>query len=585
MKSPIPALILLIVISCFIPSALAAAEWTDDETALIKECENALSYRRFPDLVTTARKLSKVSRESKNSETSDLAMAFNLYGSILADTDSMTDILAEDVALRLSDTEQNSKLAKAWLNTALAEYEIAEIDYSKATGHALDALKQAESIHDDDLSVVALGQLARIYSNKEDKSGIKWARQCHSLAQKRKSPSGRYVSSVNLGSYLLKEQNYEQAATLFAKADSIAHEAGMKGEFSYLDTFRAEIYIRLKQFDKAEQYFRKALSYNESTIPRDRWYARISYGNFLNSRHRWREAIKMFQEAEKISLGRKPYPQEYYAYFKKAEALEAIGNFHEALEAYKEFNRLLTEAISTKKEKEIANLEVRYKVAEQESINSRQSMELMRRNRDFTLALAICALLLILLVAGTIFHIRRIRYSKRMAEINLKAASRERQLRLQLAETLKQKEKSQQSGAEHMQERLDQLYLQLNLLMEQQYVYRDSSLTLEKLASLLSTNRTYLSQAIKLKTGATYSSYINELRLNEAIRVLSTSEESDIIKTIATSVGFYNPSNFYRLFKQKTGLSPAQFRQQAYKQIDKSTEMGDHNDEEQSEGK
>ena len=74
-----------------------------------------------------------------------------------------------------------------------------------------------------------------------------------------------------------------------------------------------------------------------------------------------------------------------------------------------------------------------------------------------------------------------------------------------------------------------------------------------------------------------YSSYINELRLNEAIRVLSTSDSSDIVKTVATSVGFYNQSNFYRLFKQKTGLSPAQFRQQAYKSGSDEQSQSDNN--------
>lgn len=92
----------------------------------------------------------------------------------------------------------------------------------------------------------------------------------------------------------------------------------------------------------------------------------------------------------------------------------------------------------------------------------------------------------------------------------------------------------------------------------------DSSLTLEKLSSILSTNRTYLSKAIRLKTGMSYSAFINELRLNESIRILSSSSSPEVVKSVANAVGFYNQSTFYRLFKQKTNLSPAQFRQQSY---------------------
>lgn len=384
------------------------------------------------------------------------------------------------------------------------------------------------------------------------------------MAEKSTSPSSQYLAAVNLGTYLLKEGDFRQASMLFERADSIAHQAQMKGEYSFLDSFRAEIFVRLKQYDQAEKYFQKALLYNEYTVPRDRWYARVSYANFLNSRYRYREALALFEEAEKISVGHQPYAQEYYAYMQKAEALEALGDYARALKAYKEYSRLFTEAISAEKEREIANLEVRYKIAEQQNVNSRQAMELMRKKRDFTLVLSICILLLLGLVAFVIFHIRRLRYSRRMAEINLKAASSERQLRLQLAETLKQQELRRQSGSEHLQDTFDRLYMQLNRIMEEQHVYRDSSLTLEKLASILSTNRTYLSKAIKLKTGMSYSSYISELRLSEAILLLSSSQSTDIAKSVATAVGFYNQSTFYRLFKQKTGLSPAQFRQQAY---------------------
>lgn len=208
-------------------------------------------------------------------------------------------------------------------------------------------------------------------------------------------------------------------------------------------------------------------------------------------------------------MGHKPYAKEYYIYLKKAGAYEALGDYQSALQAYKEYNRLFSAALSAEKEREIANLEVGYKIAEQQSINSRQAIELMHKKRDFVFVLCICVLLALVLLLFVVFYNRKLRYSRRMAEINLKAASSERQLRLQLAETLKQREQSRQSDLEHLHATLDRLYLQLNRIMEEQYVYRDSSLTLEKLASALSTNRTYLSKAIRLKTGMSYSSYIN----------------------------------------------------------------------------
>ena len=555
---------IIIFIVFYIPVALAGTAWTAEEATMVNKCEEALYYRRFELLIDVSRILSESSRINRNQESSDMALAFSLYGAVMLETDSMVDQMGIEASKRIAGPDKASKRAAAWLNMALAEYSITEIDYSKAARYAFDAIEAANELRHKDLVIMALGQLARIYNNKEDDSGIKWARECMRLAEKSDSPSSRYLAAINMSSYLLKQGDLRQASSLFAQADSIAHQTGMRGEYSFLDTFRAEILVRLKQYDKAEHFFKKALLYSESTVPRDRWYACVSYGSFLNSRQRYREALGLFEEAEKISIGHKPYAQEYYAYLAKSEALEALGSFSDALQAYKEYNRLLTEAISAEREREIASLEVRNKIAEQRSVNSRQAMELMRRKQDLTITLSICVLLFVSLVAFSILYIRRVRYSRQMTDLNIKAASNERQLRLQLAETLQQQEQLSSQDTEQVPDKLDRLYLQLIQIMEEQHIYRDSSLTLEKLSSILSTNRTYLSKAIRLKTGMSYSAFINELRLNEAIRILSSSSSPEVVKSVANAVGFYNQSTFYRLFKQKTNLSPAQFRQQSY---------------------
>ena len=563
MKSTRLYYIIIFIVFC-IPVALAGTAWTAEEATMVNKCEEALSYRRFELLIDVSRILSESSRINRNQESSDMALAFSLYGAVMLETDSMVDQMGIEASKRIAGPDKASKRAAAWLNMALAEYSITEIDYSKAARYAFDAIEAANELRHKDLVIMALGQLARIYNNKEDDSGIKWARECMRLAEKSDSPSSRYLAAINMSSYLLKQGDLRQASSLFAQADSIAHQTGMRGEYSFLDTFRAEILVRLKQYDKAEHFFKKALLYSESTVPRDRWYACVSYGSFLNSRQRYREALGLFEEAEKISIGHKPYAQEYYAYLAKSEALEALGSFSDALQAYKEYNRLLTEAISAEREREIASLEVRNKIAEQRSVNSRQAMELMRRKQDLTITLSICVLLFVSLVAFSILYIRRVRYSRQMTDLNIKAASNERQLRLQLAETLQQREQFSSQDTEQVPDKLDRLYLQLIQIMEEQHIYRDSSLTLEKLSSILSTNRTYLSKAIRLKTGMSYSAFINELRLNEAIRILSSSSSPEVVKSVANAVGFYNQSTFYRLFKQKTNLSPAQFRQQSY---------------------
>ena len=101
--------------------------------------------------------------------------------------------------------------------------------------------------------------------------------------------------------------------------------------------------------------------------------------------------------------------------------------------------------------------------------------------------------------------------------------------------------------------------------MKEDHLYRDSSLSLDKTAGILSTNRTYLSQVVNEKAGKSFSSYVNEYRLNEAVELLSDPDNSEPLKNIGSKVGFTSPSNFYTLFRQRVGVSPSVFRENVKK--------------------
>jgi AraC family transcriptional regulator, regulatory protein of adaptative response / methylphosphotriester-DNA alkyltransferase methyltransferase len=65
-------------------------------------------------------------------------------------------------------------------------------------------------------------------------------------------------------------------------------------------------------------------------------------------------------------------------------------------------------------------------------------------------------------------------------------------------------------------------------------------------------------EIFKDKYGVTLSEYMGNLRLAEAKRLLS--DTNDEIIDITYSIGFGGLSSFYRFFKNSTGLSPAAYR-------------------------
>ena len=84
------------------------------------------------------------------------------------------------------------------------------------------------------------------------------------------------------------------------------------------------------------------------------------------------------------------------------------------------------------------------------------------------------------------------------------------------------------------------------------------SLKTSEIISRSGKSREHLSRLFKSATGTTLGNYLNELRIEHAAAMLTTTY-LDIID-IALESGFENLSTFYHLFKRKKGISPKQYR-------------------------
>ena len=128
-----------------------------------------------------------------------------------------------------------------------------------------------------------------------------------------------------------------------------------------------------------------------------------------------------------------------------------------------------------------------------------------------------------------------------------------------------QEENAKYTRSALSEEKSRDLFERLESLMKNDKIYRDAELTIDKLAQILNTNRSYLSQVINEVSGLSYSTYINNYRIKEAIELLSNSDNDEPIKSIAISIGFNSPSNFFTIFKNKVGMSPSVYRENVQK--------------------
>lgn len=86
----------------------------------------------------------------------------------------------------------------------------------------------------------------------------------------------------------------------------------------------------------------------------------------------------------------------------------------------------------------------------------------------------------------------------------------------------------------------------------------DRDISLEEAASMLCVSPQYFSSFFKKVTGTTFIEHLNNVRVNNAIRLLR--ETDNKITHIAVECGFNNTSNFNSVFKKLTGRTPSEFR-------------------------
>lgn len=83
-----------------------------------------------------------------------------------------------------------------------------------------------------------------------------------------------------------------------------------------------------------------------------------------------------------------------------------------------------------------------------------------------------------------------------------------------------------------------------------------------ELAKKCNMSYSYFSRSFKKLMGMSFSEYVNNVRINEAQRMLVSNNYS--ISEVAQNLGFSSSSHFIRTFKALKGVTPNQFRQQYF---------------------
>ena len=110
----------------------------------------------------------------------------------------------------------------------------------------------------------------------------------------------------------------------------------------------------------------------------------------------------------------------------------------------------------------------------------------------------------------------------------------------------------------------DELVGRIQTEIAEERMYGDEDISLTRFARRIGEPPRLVSQAINRRLGMSFSDLVNAVRIDAAGRLLTDPGWSDRpVIDIAYEVGFRSKSNFHRTFKQRTGMTPSEFRAQS----------------------
>lgn len=346
------------------------------------------------------------------------------------------------------------------------------------------------------------------------------------------------------------------------------------GQYSYLYSKLAYIYYVEKKYAQAEQYYQKYLSKKESHTPDGKMYS-VPY---LMLSGQYEKVIDNCQEFKELMKAQQDTLNEQYLTILRQEvkAYQGMHNYKEVAELQENI-LAITDSINTRDRKNAAlELNAMYGVSEKEEYIAEQASQLKIRN--ITLCFLVCIVVLTLFILWRLWCFNRtVKYKNRMLArlINEKFANRkdgnqlsevygqqaissEIEPELISSEELEElsNETDKISGEE---EENKKIFQELNQIVIQDQLYLSPELSREDLARIVHLNNARFARMIRECTGTNFNGYINELRINYAIKLLKM-HPNYTIRAIADESGFNSTPILYNLFKKKTGMTPYEFK-------------------------
>lgn len=412
-------------------------------------------------------------------------------------------------------------------------------DYFRGMAFLIEGLRYAESIRDTSRLILVKSNLAMASCFIHDSTGLTHARDIWRIGQEKHDNYTIFIGAITSANLYWMTRDTAKALQYIKEAIPYVEKYDPSREVYVL---YANILRDIGKKDSAVIYYEKAFDEQSGPGIYSKADLYLGYSEYLKEEGRFDDAINILLEGLRTMDSVRAPAKKPMIYLSLSEIYEYAGDYRTSLRYYKEYNNEANKQLNIESERKINNIRRDY-------TKQKHEVELLEWRNKYNIAVMTCALVICIFVGLYLLY--------RNKERNYRQLLKQHQALLERNET----QSAQQAFMSMPQEKMREMYEKLEKLMQEQELYRQNDLSRDKVASMLSTNRTYLCSVIKLYTGMSFTYYVNSFRINEAVRILSDPANDSPIKAIAWSLGYNNLTTFYRLFEAAKGMPPSKYRE------------------------
>ena len=475
-------------------------------------------------------------------------------------------------AKRLAEIQHNdSALCSVYNGLGLYEQNVT-CDYYRSLNYYREGCDIAERCGHRLLYCLLVANIAEVLTLRNEEAGLEYAEKCYLLGRQNNDPYLIYCGAISMARNLCLNRKMEEAWRYTREADRLSKRYDFKNRSDIYNTY-GEIALEAGDYMKAGLYYEQAIREHGFSQAAYVVSTYVGYGRALIAQKKYKSALEKLQIGKEISEKNITSLFRREVYLLLSACYDRLGEPKEALEYYKKYTAESFRLYNEDKERTEKELMVRY---ETEKRNKELAQKNMLLQKEQNRVMALVGITFVVLIVVLLFYInyrRKNRLYKQIVRESVDWLAKERQFSKRIAEQEKQLQEligkagavdgGRHSGSSLNKDSQQELFGRLERLMQNDQVYKNSLFTREKMAELLCTNRTYLSQTINEQTGLTFTHYMNKYRIEEARRILADPQDDTPIKAIAADLGFSSVTTFYTLFKAVVQMSPDQYRKHA----------------------